>query len=89
MLTVIFPFVVDYFALVVALRAVTGFVDGMTFPAVYQMLSVWFPNSEKSTAYARPHMSSRAHTHSLAQSLPCLGPPLALFLPWCEPGGGP
>jgi len=48
LVTIIWPFTTDNFALTVFIRVVTGLGEGVTYPAVFQLLAVWYPKTEKS-----------------------------------------
>jgi MFS family permease len=47
--TLIWPFTADNFYLTVFIRVLTGFGEGVTYPAVYNQLAKWFPKTEKTS----------------------------------------
>jgi len=48
LVTIIWPFTTEYFPLTVFIRVITGLGEGVTYPAVFQLLALWYPKTEKS-----------------------------------------
>jgi MFS family permease len=48
LVTIIWPYTIEYFSLTVIIRIITGLGEGVTYPAVFQLLGLWFPKTEKS-----------------------------------------
>eukprot|EP01124_Arcella_intermedia_P033297 TRINITY_DN7943_c0_g1_i1.p1 TRINITY_DN7943_c0_g1~~TRINITY_DN7943_c0_g1_i1.p1 ORF type:complete len:451 (+),score=58.99 TRINITY_DN7943_c0_g1_i1:123-1355(+) len=48
-LTILWPFTRSSFGISLFLRILTGLGEGVTFPAVYHLISQWYPKMEKST----------------------------------------
>jgi len=55
--TIIWPFTTNNFALAVITRVLTGIGEGVTFPAMYHLLALWYPRTEKSTVAAAMGMA--------------------------------
>jgi len=52
LLTVIWPLTLFNFELSVIVRVLTGIGEGVTFPAAYHLIALWYPKTEKSTISA-------------------------------------